>query len=380
MKKYGVILLEIILILCVETVLLLGCRSKDIPITNSESSECEYEEVRQENINERNIENEDIVDISKAEYTYDEMVEDLDLLNNIYKGKININVIGSTYDERNIYEIIFGDENAKNHVLIHAGIHGDEYLNCLLLMKQLEYYLKTYDTGNYNGISYKTLFKETAFHVVPMVNPDGVTISQSGIDNINNPNLKKCISECYKEDLQDNYTSDSYKNYLRKWKSNARGVDLNRNFNADWDSIHQSSHPSFENYKGAKYESELETQALVKLTNEYNFAASISYHSSGNLIYWDYKDSVNRNECSNLADVAVKLTNYQKALSDSNYSNVVSGGYKDWASSQKANPVPSITIESGNGTCPLDISEFDNLFKKNMDIWAAYGYYFVNRK
>lgn len=377
MKKYVTILLAILLILCVELMMLLGCRNKDIVPANSESANYDYEENDQDELSEINIEDKDIVDISKSEYTYNEMVEDLNLLNNRYKGKMHLDVIGTTYDYRNIYEVVLGNENAENHVLIHSGIHGCEYLNYLLLMKQLEYYLGSYDSGSYNGIPYKTLFEKTTFHIVPMVNPDGVTISQFGTDNINNPDLKKSISDCYKKDLQDGYTCDTYKNYLRKWKSNARGVDLNRNFNASWDSIHQSSHPSFENYKGSQYESELETQALVKLTKKYNFTASISYHSSGELIYWDYKDSVNRSECSKIADVAVKVTNYQKALSDSNYSNVVSGGYKDWASSNKTNAVPSITIESGSGVCPLDISEFDNLFKRNVDIWAAYGYYLM---
>lgn len=379
MKKYAVIIFTIVLALCLEMMMLLKYRNENVSVSNLEDKSYKHERINQEKI-EENIQNKDIVDISKAEYSYDEMVEDLSLLNYRYKGKINIYIIGKTYDKRNIYEVIIGNENAKNHVLIHAGIHGSEYLNCLIIMKQLEYYLKSYDTGSYKGISYKTLFEKTAFHIVPMANPDGVTISQFGIDKINDLNLRKCIEECYKKDLQDNYTNDCYKDYLRKWKSNARGVDLNRNFDASWGSIHQSLHPSFKNYKGDIYESELEAQALVKLTKKYNFTATISYHSSGDLIYWDYKDSANRSECSNLADVAEKVTGYQKALSDTNYSNVVSGGYKDWASSQKGNAIPSITIESGSGTCPLEISEFDDIFKKNLDIWAAYGYYFINRE
>ena len=110
------------------------------------------------------------------------------------------------------------------------------------------------------------------------------------------------------------------------------------------------------------------------MTNRYRFIATISYHSSGNIIYWDYTNSLKKNECSNLADIVKECTKYEKAMSDSNYSEVVSGGYKDWASSKSKNPIPSITIETGEGDCPLDICEFKKIWKYNVDIWAACAY------
>ena len=112
--------------------MLLKYRNENVSVSNLEDKSYKHERINQEKI-EENIQNKDIVDISKAEYSYDEMVEDLSLLNYRYKGKINIYIIGKTYDKRNIYEVIIGNENAKNHVLIHAGIHGSEYLNCLII-------------------------------------------------------------------------------------------------------------------------------------------------------------------------------------------------------------------------------------------------------
>lgn len=315
-----------------------------------------------------------IVDTSKSKYTYEDMIKDLDLLSKKYKEKMHINILGITYDNRNIYEIIIGNIHSKKHILIHAGIHGREYLNSLMLIKQIEYYLDSYETNEYNGISYRELFENITFHIVPMVNPDGITISQIGINGIRNSDLKECINKCYQEDIRDKYTNDNYEIYLKKWKANARGVDLNRNFNASWDLLNQSPHPSFENYKGKCYESELETRALVGLTNMYNFVLTISYHSSGNIIYWDYIDSLTKNECSNLADITNKCTKYEKAMSDFNYNEVVSGGYKDWASSKNQNPIPSITIETGEGNCPLNIKEFNNLWESNRGLWAIYAY------
>lgn len=301
------------------------------------------------------------------------MLIDLQYFKKIYSDNIEINTIGSSYDNRDIYEVILGKSN-KNHVLIHAGIHGREYLTSLLIMKQIEYYLKHYENGKYYGIKYRDLFNSVTFHLIPMVNPDGITISQIGIKGIKDEKLKDSIYECYYNDLNARYTCDRFKNYLRKWKANAIGVDLNRNFDAGWNEINQSKKYSFANYKGKCCNSEPESKALVNLVNKYNFIYTVSYHSSGNLIYWDYKDSLVKNECSKLADLISSVTGYKKEKSDSEYSEVIPGGFKDWATSKPNNPIPSVTIEVGVGKCPLKNSEFKYIWNANYRVLAAIAY------
>lgn len=301
------------------------------------------------------------------------MLIDLQYFKKIYSDNIEINIIGSSHDNRDIYEVILGKSN-KKHVLIHAGIHGREYLTSLLIMKQIEYYLKNYENGKYYGIKYRDLFNSVTFHLIPMVNPDGITISQIGIKGIKDEKLKDSIYECYYNDLNARYTCDRFKNYLRKWKANAIGVDLNRNFDAGWNEINQSKKCSFANYKGKCCNSEPESKALVNLVNKYNFISTVSYHSSGNLIYWDYKDSLVKNECSKLADLISSVTGYTKEKSDSEYSEVIPGGFKDWATSKPNNPIPSVTIEVGLGKCPLKNSEFKYIWNANYRVLAAIAY------
>lgn len=301
------------------------------------------------------------------------MLIDLQYFKKIYSDNIEINIIGSSHDNRDIYEVILGKSN-KKHVLIHAGIHGREYLTSLLIMKQIEYYLKNYENGKYYGIKYRDLFNSVTFHLIPMVNPDGITISQIGIKGIKDEKLKDSIYECYYNDLNARYTCDRFKNYLRKWKANAIGVDLNRNFDAGWNEINQSKKCSFANYKGKCCNSEPESKALVNLVNKYNFISTVSYHSSGNLIYWDYKDSLVKNECSKLADLVSSVTGYTKEKSDSEYSEVTPGGFKDWATSKPNNPIPSVTIEVGLGKCPLKNSEFKYIWNANYRVLAAIAY------
>ncbi len=355
MMKYVVLLFILVVVMSVKIVLI--------------SKKCD-EKRKNRKINSQ----EEIVDTSKAEYTYDEMCEDLKLLSRKYKEKIKVDIIGTTYDDRNIYEIVFGKESSSYHILIHAGIHGCEYMNSMLLMKQLEYYLRSYKNGSYKGIPYSDLFQDIVFHIVPMANPDGITISQLGTEGIRNTKLKKIIMKCYEEDLNDGNTNEGFEDYLKKWKANAHGVDLNRNFNASWDALDQTYHPSFRYYKGKSYESEPETRAIVKLTLENDFIGTVSYHSSGSIIYWDYKDNLKKDGCSSMADIAAEITGYEKAASDIDYSEVVAGGYKDWVTSKEDKPVSSITIETGQGECPLDIEEFNELWKSNRDIWAAYAF------
>ena len=301
------------------------------------------------------------------------MLIDLQYLKKIYSNNIEINIIGISHDNREIYEIILGKIKSKKHVLIHAGIHGREYLTSLLIMKQIMYYLNNYENGEYCGIKYKSLFDSVAFHLIPMVNPDGITISQLGIKGIRSKSLKHSIYECYYNDLNARYTCDRFKNYLRKWKANSLGVDLNRNFDAGWSEINEIK-PSFAGYKGEYYNSEPESNALVNLVSKYNFTYTISYHSAGNLIYWDYKDSLVKKESSELADIISSVTGYTKEKSDSEYSEVVPGGFKDWASSKHNNPIPSITIEVGLGKCPLKNSEFKYIWNANYRVLAAIAY------
>lgn len=51
--------------------------------------------------------------------------------------------------------------------------------------------------------------------------------------------------------------------YLRRWKSNAQGIDINRNFDALWDQYNDHlGHPSPDHYKGEKPECTAEAEVF----------------------------------------------------------------------------------------------------------------------
>ena len=74
-------------------------------------------------------------------------------------------------------------------------------------------------------------------------------------------------------------------------RTNANGVDLNRNFDAGWYEFIGSPQPSPERYKGTFPGSEPEAASLISLTRDYHLKRAISYHTCGALIYWYFKQS-----------------------------------------------------------------------------------------
>ena len=66
------------------------------------------------------------------------------------------------------------------------------------------------------------------FYFVPMVNPDGAFISQT-------KTADKNVLQIYARDRAAGYSDEPYEQYLARWKANAAGVDLNRNFDAQWE-------------------------------------------------------------------------------------------------------------------------------------------------
>ena len=92
---------------------------------------------------------ETIVDVSKREYSYTEMVEDLEALADAHPTRFSYRSFGKSVAGRDLYVAILGNPNASQQVLVSAGLHGREYLTPLLVMKQLEFYSNKYGLETY---------------------------------------------------------------------------------------------------------------------------------------------------------------------------------------------------------------------------------------
>ena len=86
--------------------------------------------------------------------------------------------------------------------------------------------------------------------------------------------------EIYESDLAAGYTEPGEAAYAAAWKANAAGVDLNRNFSADWDSLEGRSEPSSELYAGSQPEDQPESRALAEYTRSLRPDATMSLHTA----------------------------------------------------------------------------------------------------
>ncbi len=277
-------------------------------------------------------------------YTYERMQRDLAALKNKYPDTLQVEVVGRSRQNRAIYAARAGDAGADVHVLIQAGIHGREYMTTLLAMRQLQRLLE-------RGVPEGTLV-----HILPMTNPDGVTISQKG-------EATPWLAAIYERDLERNYTKLPLTQYLRRWKANAAGVDINRNFDAQWQRIDTVNAPSFAYYRGTAPESEPETRALTEYAKSYPFGATVSYHATGSEIYYDFGDNSAVNQAGlALARAVANETGYKIVPDD----GTSFGGFKDWAIERLL--IPSLTIEIGKHRTPLPGYEFFSIWEKNKDV------------
>ena len=294
-------------------------------------------------------------------YTYGEFQRDMAALQKNAGAALRVDEIGQTVDGNKLYDFRVGNPAAERHLLVFGGIHAREYITAQLVMRQLVQLLSDQSTnGSYENIAVRELLSNTEIHFIPMANPDGISISQLGLEGLHTEAVRETVRQIAAKDGKALTES-----YLRQWKSNANGVDLNRNFDALWESYNDHlGHASADHYKGTAPECELESKALADLTRQFQFDATLSYHTQGEVIYWNFgQEGELKNMSLLLANRVSELTGYRL---DGNFQALDTAGYKDWAISKLG--IPSLTIEAGHGGNPVDPAQMDAIWRENRDV------------
>lgn len=332
--------------------------SADQENTESDSASTAKTDSEKSNVTEEQL----IVLQNPTMYTYEDLENDVWVLSQLYPEIVRSDSLGTTPDGRELYHFVIGDPEAENRIFISAGIHAREYITCQLVMKQAAVFLGNLTADAvYGDCTYRELMEGSAIHVVPMINPDGISISQFG--------LKGIQTEAVLEQVKNIAQMDGQKaegTYLTRWKSNANGVDLNRNFDAMWEQYNDGKgHPSSDHYKGTEPGSEPEAAALIRLTEEENFSRTISYHTQGGVIYWYFgQEGELYEKTKRFAERIGVATGYYP---EANYENLDPAGYKDWAVSKCG--IPSLTIEVGRETSPVPSDQMEEIWLRNDTVW-----------
>ena len=90
----------------------------------------------------------------------------------------------------------------------------------------------------------------------------------------------------------------------------------------------------------------METKALTRLTRKEKFQATISYHSSGEVIYWDFGQQGKLRE-DTIKEAGKSDRRYNRIRDNRRVDKIAPAGYKDWALLEMK--IPSVTIEIGKG-------------------------------
>jgi g-D-glutamyl-meso-diaminopimelate peptidase len=238
--------------------------------------------------------------------TFAEISEIVDGLTQI--AGVETRVIGESVLGRPLRAFFVGKNRGRAPIIIGA-IHAREWITAPLVAEMVKTYAFQPRLG---GIWF-----------VPLCNPDGVEIALG----------EKTM-----------------------WKSNARGVDLNVNFDADWGTGAKNvTTAGAENFIGTHAESEPETRALVNFVKSVRPKWTIAYHSKGRVIYYGFKPRKTRNPRTRkfrrdeqIARTLGNLTGYAPERTANS-----AGGFTDWVSAKFG--VPAFTLEVGSDDLPHPI-------------------------
>lgn len=290
-----------------------------------------------------------------AVYSYTEMKKDLEQFSDKYPGCVELDAIGISELGKEIPVLRIGDADAEYHVLLQGAIHGREHMTAWLLVALADYWMEQ---------GYEK-YPQVCFHVIPMVNPDGVAVSQTQM-------LNEYQKSLYSADLREGYTDDTEPEYAALWKANGLGVDLNRNFPAGWELAEERTEPSSMMFRGEEPFSAAESAALRDYTLLHRFDATVSYHASGCVIYWEYGSSQPVNDES--YDLALRLQTVTGYLPEGS-EGIDGAGYKDWVMDDLG--IPSVTVEIGCGPAPLEERELYAAFARNAGVFEAIAKWLV---
>ncbi len=251
-------------------------------------------------------------------------------------------VIGHSLLRRELPALIVG-EDTDERVLMAAAFHGQEWMTTLCVLRLCEEMCSHLRADlNLCGVSLTRALQGRQVWFVPLVNPDGVEIARYG----------SIAAGAYAATA-----AQMGADVPGLWRGNARGVDINSNFNAGWAEMQALAQKNGKNC-GDHPESEPETRALADLCRRVSFRHVVALHTQGEEIYWRYGDHTPE-QSRMMARVLAAVSGYAIADPAENASH---GGFKDWFI--QCFHRPGFTLELGLGQNPLPLRQFESIYQK----------------
>lgn len=266
-------------------------------------------------------------------------------------------LLSNTVFQRPIRTLVIG--NGPRKLLYTAAHHANEWITALILLKFAEEWAQTIQSGgSIGGTDAVRLAREVTIYMVPLVNPDGVDLVNGVIDpDTPQFELAKRISEDFPAIP-----------FPQGWKANLLGTDLNLNYPAGWLVAREIKFmqgfvmPAPRDYVGRSPLNQQETQALAEYTKILDPALMLAFHTQGKEIYWQFRD-YDIPGARELGEKMAQASGYR--LADVPYESAFAG-FKDWFIQEFRRP--GYTIEAGQGTNPLPLSQFAEIYRDTLPI------------
>lgn len=248
-------------------------------------------------------------------------------------------ILGQSAMGREIPVLTLG--GGKRHLLYLCGTHAAETVAGNVLLA-FAYELLT--QREICGIPCRQALAKCTLHMIPLLNPDGAEIAQGRIRNEDRPRLL-----FFNEGNED----------FSRWQANARGVDLNHNFDADFargkllEREHHIFGPSPTRYGGKEPFSEPETAAVRDFIKNEDIHALFAFHTQGEEIYHAGEGSIS------MARIFAKACGYAVSAPEG---IAACRGAKDWFCATYNRP--GFTVEMGRGQNPLPVQDSRMIYRK----------------
>lgn len=255
---------------------------------------------------------------------------------------LRTSVIGHSLLRREIPALVLG-EDASTPVLMAASFHGQEWMTTLCALRLCEE-MSSHLRADLPlcGVSVTRALQGRQVWFVPLANPDGVEIARYG----------SVAAGAYAATAAERGAD-----IPGMWRGNARGVDINSNFNAGWAEMQALARKSGKNC-GSHPESEPETRALTGLCRRIPFRHVVALHTQGEEIYWRYGTHTPP-QSRTMAQVLSAVSGYRVADPAESSAH---GGFKDWFIKEFHRP--AFTLELGLGQNPLPLRHFESIYAK----------------
>lgn len=296
-------------------------------------------------------------------YDYGMLLNDLEML--MSNGAVRAEVLTTSILGRKIPLIRMGE--GKKKVLYVGAHHGAESVSAAVLMDFAAEYLRLQKSG---GAVFEqkvpVLFAHREILLVPMLNPDGVEYSVNG-PGADNPLLSRVTG-------MNGGSGD-----FTRWQANARGVDLNHNYDAGFGKYKAMEEKEGipcgapTRYSGEYPESEPESAALCRLirAERSDLLGVLTLHTQGEEIYSSCGQHLSA-KCLSAGRILQRMTGYE-------LKNPVGlaafGGLTDWCI--EALDLPSFTVECGRGENPLPAETRPLIYEKLRRALFAFPFFFA---